>query len=183
MSRAAQVPGLASKNQRVRPGLLRGAGVWRELMTHRCKGKGRGGLVGSREAAVRRKAVREGRVSRAVRVPGLASKVQLTAFTAASESGPGLRKVFGRWNCRAQMWPGQQAALRAFASARQRCVHGVSRILVMTSTSEIRLAGDSACSLKAYVQRVRSPSVCALWFGWKPSFLCSAELGSGAEPR
>ena len=25
---------------------------------------------------------------------------------------------------------------------------------------------------------MRSPSVCALWFGWKPSFLCSTELGA-----
>ena len=40
------------------------------------------------------------------------------------------------------------------------------------------MRGDSACSLKAYVQRVRSPSVGALWFGWKPSFLCSTELGA-----
>ena len=50
------------------------------------------------------------------------------------------------------MWPGQQAALRAFASARQWCVHGVSRILAMPSTSEIRLAGR---------QRVLAQSICS----------------------
>ena len=103
----------------------------------------------SRGAAARRK---EERIWQAVRVPGLASKVQLMAFTAAPGSGPVLREVFGCWNCRAKMWPGQQAALRAFASARQRCVHGVSRILVMTSTSEIRLAGR---------QRVLAQSICS----------------------
>ena len=52
------------------------------------------------------------------------------------------------------MWPGQQAALRAFASARQWCVHGVSRILAMPSTSETGLREDSACPLKAYVQEL-----------------------------
>ena len=76
----------------------------------------------------------------------------VATFTAAPGSGPGLREVFGCWNCRAKMWPGQQAALRAFASARQWCVHGVSRILAMTSTSEIRLAGR---------QRVLAQSICS----------------------
>ena len=76
----------------------------------------------------------------------------VAAFTAAPGSGPGLREVFGCWNYRAKMWPGQQAALRAFASARQWCVHGVSRILAMTSTSEIRLAGR---------QRVLAQSICS----------------------
>ena len=116
-----------------------------------------------------------------MQVPGLASKVQLTACTAAPGLGPGLRKVFGCWNCRAKMRPKQRAALRAFASARQWCVHGLIRTLAMTSTMRSDLRGDSACSLKAYVQRVRLPSACAVAWGWKPSFLCATALGRGAE--
>ena len=60
---------------------------------------------------------------------------------------------------RAQQQSAQQ--MRAFASARQWCVHGVSRILAMTSTSEIRLAGrqrvlaQSICSKSAFTECVR----------------------------
>ena len=140
-------------------------------------------LVESRGAAARRKAVREERRWQAVRVPGLASKVQLTAFMAAPGSGPGLREVFGCWNYRAKMWPGQQAALRAFASARQWCVHGVSRILAMTSTSEIRLAGrqrvlaQSICSKSAFTE-----CGCAVvWMETLLPLLYGAR--GGAEPR
>ena len=139
----------------------------------------------SRDAAARRKAVREERRWQAVRVPGLASKVQLTAFTAAPGSGPGLREVFGCWNCRAKMRPGQQAALRAFASARQWCVHGVSRILAMPSTSEIRLAGrqrvlaQSICSKSAFTECVR----CSLGMETLLPLRCGARERSGARQQ
>ena len=105
------------------------------------------------------------------------------ATFAAPESCPGLREVFGRWNCRAKMRPGQQSALRAFASARQRCVHGVSRILVMTSTSEIRLAGrqrvlaQSICSKSAFTE-------CACAVFWMETLLpLLYGARGGAEPR
>ena len=106
---------------------------WRLMMQRK---KGRGELVESRGAAARRKAVREERIWQAVRVPGLASKVQLRHLRRHQDQGssPGL-PVFGCWNCRAKMWRGQQAAfcvhLRALGMTRQNmwCVHGVSRIL------------------------------------------------------
>ena len=81
------------------------------------------------------------------------------------------------------MWPGQQAALRAFASARQWCVHGVSRILAMPSTSEIRLAGrqrvlaQSICSKSAFTE-------CACAVFWMETLLpLLYGARGGAEPR
>ena len=157
---------------------------WR-LMMQRKRARGVGGITG-RSSTTKSSARRAQMASSAgSRAGDLASKVQLTAFTAAPGSGPGLREVFSCWNCRAKMWPGQQAALRAFASARQWCVHGVSRILAMTSTSEIRLAGrqrvlaQSICSKSAFTE-------CACAVVWMETLLplhCGARERSGPRQQ
>ena len=145
---AVRVLGLASKVQSTAFMAAPGSGPSLLEVSGCCAGKL---SMGSQGAAARRKAMREERMQQAVRVvPGLASKVQLRHLRRHQDQAH--LPVFGCWNCRAKMWRGQQAALRAFASARQWCVHGVSRILAMTSTSEIRLAGR---------QRVLAQSICS----------------------
>jgi hypothetical protein len=121
---------------------------WR-LMMQRERARGVGGVTG-RSSTTKSSARGAHMASSAGSRAGVQGAV--ATFTAAPGSGPGLREVFGCWDCRAKMWRGQQAVLRAFASARQWCVHGVSRILAMTSTSEIRLAGR---------QRVLAQSICS----------------------
>ena len=123
---------------------------WR-LMMQRKRARGVGGVTG-RSSTTKSSARRAHIASSAGSRAGVQGAV--ATFTAAPGSGPGLREVFGCWDCRAKMWRGQQAALRAFASAQQWCVHGVSRILAMTSTSEIRLADAGR-------QRVLAQSICS----------------------
>ena len=177
---------MCSQNQRVRPDCRRNAvgsracnESWR-LMMQRKRARGVGGVTGrssTTKSSARRALIASSAGSRA----GVQGAV--AAFTAAPGSGPGLREVFGCWNYRAKMWPGQQAALRAFASARQWCVHGVSRILAMPSTSEIRLAGrqrvlaQSICSKSAFTE-----CGCAVvWMETLLPLLYGAR--GGAEPR
>ena len=121
---------------------------WR-LMMQRERARGVGGVTG-RSSTTKSSARGAHMASSAGSRAGVQGAV--ATFTAAPGSGPGLREVFGCWDCRAKTWRGQQASLRAFASARQWRVHGVSRILAMTSTSEIRLAGR---------QRVLAQSICS----------------------
>ena len=123
---------------------------WRLMMQRETKGEGSWWSHGAQQHATKSSARGAHMASSAGSRAGVQGAV--ATFTAAPGSGPGLREVFGCWDCRAKMWRGQQAALRAFASARQWCVHGVSRILAMTSTSEIRLAGR---------QRVLAQSICS----------------------
>ena len=111
---------------------------WR-LMMQRERARGVGGVTG-RSSTTKSSARGAHMASSAGSRAGVQGAVAI--FTAAPGSGLDLREV----------WRGQQAALRAFASARQWCVHGVSRILAMTSTSEIRLAGR---------QRVLAQSICS----------------------
>jgi hypothetical protein len=145
---------MCSQNQRVRPDCRRNCcgvvGVQKELETHGAKEKGEGSWWshGAQQHTTKSSARRAHMASSAGSRAGVQGAVAI--FTAAPGSGPGLREV----------WRGQQAALRAFASARQWCVHGVSRILAMTSTSEIRLAGrqrvlaQSICSKSAFTETV-----------------------------
>ena len=112
-------------------------------------------LVESRGAAARRKAVREERIWQAVRVPGLASKVQLRHLRRHQDQA----QVF-RYSAAGTV------ELRCGGGSKRLCVHlrcicersavvcswCESHFGHMTSTSEIRLAGR---------QRVLAQSICS----------------------
>jgi len=139
---------MCSQNQRVRPDCRRNCcgvvGVQRELETHDAKEKGEGSWWSHGAQQHDEKAVREERIWQAVRVLGLASKVQSTAFMAAPGSGPSLLEypaavlVNCRWGRRAQQHDGKQCVKSAcskqcgwFQGWRRRCscdIYGGTRI-------------------------------------------------------
>ena len=77
------------------------------------KGRGRAELVESRGAAARRKAVREERIWQAVRVPGLASKVQLRHLRRHQDQA----QVFARYSAAGTI------ELRCGRGSKRLCVH------------------------------------------------------------
>ena len=132
---------MCSQNQRVRPDCRRNCcgvvGVQRELETHDAKEKGEGSWWSHGAQQHDEKAVREERIWQAVRVLGLASKVQSTAFMAAPGSGPSLLEVSGC--CAGKLSMGSQgAAARRKAMREERMQQAVRVVPGLASKVQLR---------------------------------------------